>query len=155
MAIQIKPRTLSAFRRAADVAPETAKSMAQKYFVSPAIFADEQKRIFSKNWLLVGHQNQLANAGDYIVQRVIGESLIVIRDKAGRIHGFFNVCRHRGTRLIENSAGNCAAIQCPYHGWTYGLDGRLVGAPHMDEVPGFDKADFSLNPVNLGIWEGF
>ena len=62
------------------------------------MFADEQKKIFSKEWLLVGHQSQIANAGDYIVQNVIGESLIVIRDKSGEIHGFFNTCRHRGSR---------------------------------------------------------
>jgi glycine betaine catabolism A len=132
-----------------------AKSLPQKYFVSPEVFAEEQEKVFSKQWLLVGHQSQIAAAGDYIVQHVIGESLIVIRDKSGEIHGFFNVCRHRGTRLIEDERGKCAAIQCPYHAWTYGLDGRLIGAPHMDEVPGFDKSDYSLHPVNLGLWEGF
>ncbi|HZA38904.1 MAG TPA: aromatic ring-hydroxylating dioxygenase subunit alpha, partial [Candidatus Baltobacteraceae bacterium] len=66
-----------------------------------------------------------------------------------------NVCRHRGTRLCEEKNGHLSAIQCPYHAWTYALDGRLIGAPHMDEVPGFDKADFPLHPVNLGLWEGF
>jgi glycine betaine catabolism A len=134
-------------------APE--KSLPQEYFVSPEVFADEQAEIFSKHWLLVGHQSQIASVGDYVVQRVNGESLIVIRDKTGEIHGFFNVCRHRGTRLIENANGRCATIQCPYHAWTYGLDGRLIGAPHMDEVPGFDKADYSLHQVDLGLWEGF
>src|SRR6266404_2295925 len=116
-------------------APTRAKSLPQKYFVSSEIFATEQEKIFSKQWLLVGHQSQIAKPGDYIVQKVNGESSIVVRDKAGEIHGFFNVCRHRGSRLIENDGGNCAAIQCPYHAWTYGLDGRLIGAPHMDEVP--------------------
>ena len=71
------------------------------------------------------------------------------------MHGFYNVCRHRGTRLKEEACGHASAIQCPYHAWTYGLDGRLIGAPHMDEVPGFDKADYSLHAVNLGLWEGF
>jgi Rieske 2Fe-2S family protein len=129
--------------------------MEQKYFVSPEIFAEEQKKIFANEWLLVGHQSQIANAGDYIVQRVNGESLIVIRDKRGEINGFFNVCRHRGSRLIENDGGNCAAIQCPYHAWTYGLDGRLIGAPHMDEGLGFEKANYPLRQVKLGRWEGF
>jgi Rieske 2Fe-2S family protein len=132
-----------------------AKSLRQKYFVSPEVFADEQKKIFSKQWLLVGHQSQIPDAGDYIVQQVIGESLIVIRDKSEEIHGFLNVFRHRGTRLKEDTCGHAAAIQCPYHAWTYGLDGRLIGAPHMDEVQGFDKADYSLHSVNLGLWEGF
>jgi len=160
MAIQIKPRALATFRRTLDVSSAAAKSLPQKYFISPEVFAQERSEIFSKVWLLVGHQSQVPSAGDYIVQQVNGESLIVIRDKSGEIHGFFNVCRHRGTRLIEHRAGEavtgrCAAIQCPYHGWTYGLDGRLIGAPHMDEVPGFDKAEYPLHPVNLELWEGF
>src|SRR5438132_10417694 len=132
-----------------------AKSLPQKYFVAPEVFAEEQETIFSKQWLLVGHQSQIPDAGDYVVQQVIGESLIVIRDKSGEIRGFFNVCRHRGTRLKEDACGHASAIQCPYHAWTYGLDGRLIGAPHMDEVPGFDKTEYSLNAVNLAVWEGF
>jgi Rieske 2Fe-2S family protein len=131
------------------------KSLPQKYFVSPEVFAKEQAEIFSKEWLLVGHQSQIPKAGNYIVQEVIGESLIVIRDKNGEINGFFNVCRHRGTRLMEDACGHSSTIQCPYHAWTYALDGRLIGAPHMDEVPEFDKADYSLHRVNLGLWEGF
>jgi len=144
-----------AFRKTARIPSPSAKSLPQKYFVSPDIFVKEQAEIFSKEWLLVGHQSQIPDAGDYVVQQVIGESLIVIRGKSGEIRGFFNVCRHRGTRLKEDACGHTSAIQCPYHAWTYGLDGRLIGAPHMDEVPGFDKADYSLHPVNLGLWEGF
>jgi len=144
-----------AFRKTARIRSAGAKSLPQKYFVSPEMFAEEQKNIFSKQWLLVGHQSQIPDAGDYVVQQVIGESLIVIRDKSGEIRGFFNVCRHRGTRLKEDASGHASAIQCPYHAWTYGLDGRLIGAPHMDEVPGFNKAEYSLHLVNLGVWEGF
>ena len=87
-----------------------AKSLPQKYFVSPEIFAHEQKKIFLKEWLLVGHQSQIPNAGDYIAQEVNGESLIVIRNKSRKINGFFNVCRHRGSRLVENDSGTCATI---------------------------------------------
>src|SRR5467141_363158 len=135
--------------------PPSVKTLPQKYFTSPEVFAREQAEIFSKQWLLVGHQSQIPDAGDYIVQQVIGESLIVIRDKSRQIHGFFNVCRHRGTRLKEHACGHGMTIQCPYHAWTYGLDGRLVGAPHMEDVPGFEKADYPLHRVNLGVWEGF
>jgi Rieske 2Fe-2S family protein len=143
------------FRRTSETLVAGAKTLPQKYFVSPDIFEQEQARVFSTQWLLVGHQNQIAKPGEFLVNGVAGESLIVIRDKNGEIHGFFNVCRHRGTRLIEDGSGHASAIQCPYHAWTYGLDGRLIGAPHMDEVPGFDKADYSLRAVNLKIWEGF
>jgi Rieske 2Fe-2S family protein len=155
MAIQIKPRTATAFRRTPEISSQAPKSMPQKYFVSPEVFATEQENIFSKNWLLVGHQRQIANAGDFFVAIVAGESIIVTRDQGSVTRAFFNVCRHRGSRLKEEACGHSSAIQCPYHAWTYGLDGRLIGAPHMDEVPGFEKADYPLHSVNLGVWEGF
>ena len=148
-------KEIHAFRKTAEIFTSGAKTLPQRYFVSPDVFEQEQEKIFSKQWVLVGHQSQIAKPGDYFVQDVIGESLIVIRDKSGEIHGFFNVCRHRGTRLKEDTCGHASVIQCPYHAWTYGLDGRLIGAPHMDEVAGFDKADYSLHAVNLTLWEGF
>jgi Rieske 2Fe-2S family protein len=147
---------ITAFRKTAETFAAGAKTLEQKYFVSPQIFAEEQEKIFSRQWVLVGHQSQIAQAGDYFTAEIAGESLIIVRDKRAAIHGFYNVCRHRGSRLIENRNGQLsAAIQCPYHAWTYGLDGRLLGAPHMDDVPGFDKADYSLHPVSLALWEGF
>jgi Rieske 2Fe-2S family protein len=144
-----------AFRKTIETFTAGAKSLAQRYFVSPEIFAQEQSKIFSKQWILVGHQSQIPKAGDYFSPKVAGENLIVVRDHSATIRGFYNVCRHRGTRLREDQTGHASAIQCPYHAWTYGLDGRLVGAPHMDGVPGFDKADYSLCPVRLSLWEGF
>jgi glycine betaine catabolism A len=143
------------FRKTADTFAAGAKTLAQKYFVSPEIFAQEQEKIFAKHWVLVGHESELAEVGDYFVAEVASESLIIVRDKGGEVHGFYNLCRHRGTRLREDRNGHLSAVQCPYHAWTYGLDGRLLGAPHMGDVPGFDKADYSLHPVHLGLWEGF
>ena len=144
------------FRKTAETFHAGAKTLPQRYFVSPEIFAQEQEKIFSTQWILVGHQSAIAQAGEYFISEVADESLIVVRDKRGEIRGFYNVCRHRGSRLIENRNGQLsAAIQCPYHAWTYGLDGRLLGAPHMDDVPGFNKADYSLRPVNVAVWEGF
>ena len=147
--------TTPAFRKTTETFASGAKTLPQRYFVSPEVFAQEQAGIFYKQWVLVGHQSQIAGTGDYIVQQVISESLIVIRDKSGEIRGFYNVCRHRGTRLKEDACGHTSTIQCPYHAWTYGLDGKLIGAPHMDDVPGFDRAEHSLHPVNLALWEGF
>jgi Rieske 2Fe-2S family protein len=136
------------------IAPPRAKSMPQKYFVSPEVFAEEQARIFSREWLLVGHQSQIPKPGDFFLATIAGESLIVIRDQQSQLRCFYNVCRHRGSRLKEDACGHLSTIQCPYHAWTYGLDGRLVGAPHVDDVPGFDKTDYPLQPVNVGVWEG-
>jgi Rieske 2Fe-2S family protein len=146
----------AAFRKTAETFEPGAKSLPQPYFISPEVFAQEKERIFSRQWVLVGHQSAIAQTGDYFISEVANESLIVVRDKHGEIRGFYNVCRHRGSRLIENRNGQLSgAIQCPYHAWTYSLDGRLIGAPHMDDVPGFDKSDYPLHRVNLGLWEGF
>ena len=147
--------TTPAFCKTADTFTAGAKTLPQRYFISPEIFAKEQAAIFANQWVLVGHQSQIAKAGDYFTSEVAGESVIVVRDQKGEVHGFYNVCRHRGTRLCEDQAGHSSTIQCPYHAWTYGLDGRLVGAPHMDRVQGFDKAEHSLHAIELALWEGF
>ena len=157
---------MHAFRKTTDTVGNEAKTLPQRFFVSPEVFAEEEEKIFAKHWVLVGHQTQVAKAGDYFVQDVLpspegygatgaGESVIIVRDKGGEVRAFYNVCRHRGTRLCEEQCGHAAAIQCPYHAWTYGLDGRLVGAPHMDEVRGFKREEYSLQPVSVGVWEGF
>src|ERR1700674_840206 len=144
---------IPAFRKTADTFAPGAKTLPQRYFVSAEVFAQEQAAIFSARWVVVGHQSQIARPGDYFVQEVAGESLIITRDREATIRGFYNVCRHRGTRLCEEQSGHSSTIQCPYHAWTYGLDGKLVGAPHMDAAKGFKKADFSLHAVNLALWE--
>jgi Rieske 2Fe-2S family protein len=146
---------MPAFRKTIETFVAGARTLPQQYLISPQVFVEEQAKIFTRQWICVGHQSQIAKSGDFFVQVVGGESLIIVRDRAGKIHGFYNVCRHRGTRLCEEASGRFGAIQCPYHAWTYALDGRLTGAPHMDEASGFDKADYSLYPVNLALWEGF
>ncbi|MEY2579612.1 MAG: glycine betaine catabolism, partial [Verrucomicrobiota bacterium] len=144
-----------AFRKTTETFAAGARTLPQRYFVSPEVLAEEKETIFSKQWLLVGHQSQIPAAGDYFVQETEGESVIIVRDRSEVVRGFYNVCRHRGTRLCEDLGGHSSTIQCPYHAWTYGLDGRLIGSPHMDEVPGFDRSEYSLHPVNVGLWEGF
>ena len=148
-------KVIHAFQKTADAFAQGAKTLPQKYFVSPQLFDAEQEKIFGRHWVLVGHQSDVAKAGDYFLRNVSGESVILVCDKDGKVRAFYNVCRHRGTRLCEEASGHSPAIQCPYHAWTYGLDGRLIGSPHMDEVPGFDRNEYSLYPVKVGIWEGF
>src|SRR5260370_36128906 len=116
-----------AFRKTTETFTAGAKTLPQGYFVSPEIFAQEQGAIFSTQWVCVGHQSEIAKAGDYFVAEVAGESLIIVRDKRGEIHGLFNVCRHRGTRLCEERSGHFSALQCPDQAWTYVLDGTLIG----------------------------
>ncbi len=135
--------------------PIGGTTLPQRYFIAPEIFAQEQAAIFAAEWICVGHQTQIARAGDFMLRTVAEESLIVVRDHQGEIRAFYNVCRHRGTRLCEEASGHASTIQCPYHAWTYALDGRLLGVPHMEEVPGFAKQDYALHPVATSLWEGF
>ena len=146
---------MSAFRKTTETFTAGAKTLPQHYLTGRETFAEEQAKIFAQQWVLVGHQSEIAQAGDFLVATVAGESLIVLRDQRLTVRAFYNVCRHRGTRLCEETRGRLRAIQCPYHAWTYALDGRLTGAPHMDEVPDFEKSDYSLHAVHLVLWEGF
>ena len=147
---------MSTFHKTAETFNPGAKTLPQRYFTSPEIFAEEQERIFTRTWICVGHENQLAHPGDYFVQKVAGESLIFTRDQNRQVHGYYNLCRHRGTRLCENSRGQFSkAIQCPYHAWTYSLAGKLIGAPHMDQIEGFAKSDYPLHAAHVALWEGF
>jgi Rieske 2Fe-2S family protein len=131
-------------------------TLPREYFVSPEIFAAEHERIFGRRWLLAGHSSQLTEAGSYFTWNVGRESVLVVRDAAGAVRAFHNHCRHRGTRLCTEHAGALGtAIQCPYHAWTYGLDGALRAAPNMQGVAGFDRADYPLHAVALADWNGF
>jgi Rieske 2Fe-2S family protein len=103
----------------------------------------------------VGRANSIPTAGAYFLAEVAGESIIVVRDRAGTVRAFYNVCRHRAARLCSEERGQLkATVQCRYHAWTYNLEGKLVGAPYMHEDPNFDPARYGLVPVNLTIWEG-
>jgi Rieske 2Fe-2S family protein len=147
---------MTSFHRTVSTYKHGAQTMPGEYYTSPAIFAEENERLFPRSWHCVGRSSTLANAGDYVLRTVAGESLIILRDRGGELRALFNVCRHRGTRLCEIAKGQFSeTIQCPYHAWTYTTDGRLIGAPQMQEVPGFDKRDFSLHSAALAEWEGF
>jgi Rieske 2Fe-2S family protein len=153
---KVEPKTTPGFRKTADTLPAGARTLPQRYFIAEDVFEKERDRIFARQWVCIGHQSQIANSGDYFTQEVAGESLIILRDQKNQPRAFYNVCRHRGTRLCEAKSGRVPqTIQCPYHAWTYALDGRLVGAPHMEKVDGFDKAEHSLHAVSLSQWEGF
>ena len=131
-------------------------TLPREYFVSPDVWEAEQERIFGRSWLLAGHVSRLREPGSYFVHEIGSESVLVVRDKTGDVRAFHNHCRHRGTRLCTEHQGTLGtAIQCPYHAWTYGLDGALRAAPNMQGVAGFDRADYPLRPVALAEWEGF
>ncbi|HET7694024.1 MAG TPA: Rieske (2Fe-2S) protein, partial [Gemmatimonadota bacterium] len=123
------------------------------YYTAPEVFAEEGERIFLRSWLCAGREEEIAEPGEYFLVSAAGESVIVVRGENGIARAHHNVCRHRGTRLCEEERGRLGrSIQCPYHAWTYALDGRLMGAPDMDTVEGFDRADYPLHPAATASW---
>ncbi len=131
------------------------RTLAGEYFTSQDIFDTERERIFHRSWLLAGHISQLAGPGTYFLFELDRESVMVLRDGEGEIRAFHNLCRHRGSRLCTAAQGELGAhVQCPYHAWTYRLDGALKAAPNMAQVAGFDAADYPLKPVALAEWQG-
>jgi Rieske 2Fe-2S family protein len=127
------------------------------YYFDDAIYAREQERIFHHEWFLACREEQIGAAGDYLALDVAGESIIIVRAKDGSLRAHYNVCRHRGSRLVEESShGSFASgIRCPYHSWTYELDGRLRTAPFLDEADGVRKDELSLHKVGVDVWGGF
>jgi Rieske 2Fe-2S family protein len=121
----------------------------------PEIWELEKARIFSRSWYCVGREEQVADAGDYLTHDVAGESVIVIRGKDGELRAFANVCRHRGSRLLSKPSGCVRAITCPYHAWTYGLDGSLRATPNVLEEDGLPREQYGLYPIALETWQGF
>lgn len=134
-----------------------ARTLPGKYYHSQEIYDEEVEKIFHKFWILACREEQIPEVGDYRLVQVEDESLIIVRDKSGEIKANFNVCSHRGTQLVTEEKGNfkTKAIQCPYHAWTYGLDGKLLAAPQMNEDHGFRKSDCALPQAHVHIWEGF
>jgi Rieske 2Fe-2S family protein len=131
------------------------RTLSGEYFTSEEIFRAERERIFHRSWLLAGHVSQLASPGSFFLFELDRESVMVVRDGDGTVRAFHNLCRHRGSRLCLSAHGELGpVIQCPYHAWTYGLDGGLRNAPNMNEVSGFDTEDFPLKPVALADWQG-
>ncbi len=125
-----------------------------RYYTDPDHYRREVEGIFCNRWIAVGRSEQVASPGEYFNVEIGGESLLVTRGKDHRLRAFYNVCRHRGTQICDRHSGKFPGrIQCPYHGWSYGLDGKLLGAPHMDQ-PGFAAADYPLHEAHAGEWDG-
>jgi Rieske 2Fe-2S family protein len=147
---------VTTFIKPTEIPIHGAHTLAQEYFTSPGILAQEMEQIFLARWICVGREDRISSPGQYFVQEIGKESVIVLHDRAGGYRAYHNVCRHRGTRLCEEHTGRFSeTIQCPYHAWTYGLDGRLIGAPSTGDIEGFNKADWPLHSVAVASWEGF
>ena len=108
--------------------------ISREIFVNEQIYAEEQEKIFARAWLFVGHESQIPNPGDFVSSCMGEEAVILCRDRAGEVHVFLNSCRHRGMKVCRYDEGNTAVFTCPYHGWSYGTDGRLVGVPYFRDA---------------------
>ena len=145
--------------REPDAATELMRTLPGSAYLLADRFALEVDRIFHREWVLVGREEALPVPGDYHRFDVAGESVIVLRDRDGDLCGFYNVCRHRGSQLVpddEPPDGRFkGSIRCPYHAWTYGLDGRLRNAPYLTESDGLRREQLSLHPIAVERWGGF
>lgn len=127
-------------------------SLNQRFYTDPALYELELERIITKNWILAGHESQLPEPGDYKVLKVANEAAIIVRGKDGSLKAFANVCRHRGSLVCLEAAGNVKTFDCPYHGWSYDTGGNLVAARSMPRD--FDKTAYSLHTVSVELVNG-
>jgi len=135
-------------------APRLTRTLPGRFYHDPAIWERERARLFSRLWVCVGRADQFPVTGHYRTARVGDESVLVVRGEDGGLRAFLNVCRHRGAQLCTAAHGQTRALQCRYHAWTYGLDGRLLRAPGLQDAGDFDRGAFGLVPIALDTWEG-
>ncbi len=137
-----------------DGAIETATTLPPACYTSAEFYRFEQEALFNHEWLCVGRESQVAEPGDYFTTRIIGEPIIVARNRAGEIRAMSAVCQHRAM-LVAEGAGNARGFVCPYHHWVYSLDGDLVNAPAMERTRDFRREDVKLPTFQVEVWQGF
>ncbi len=134
--------------------PEPVLGLPAEYFTDPEIYSRVKTRVYYKTWQLACHRSQVARSGDFFGFSLFDQDLFVISGQDGEPRAFYNVCQHRGHRLVEG-AGNTNRVTCPYHAWTYDLQGQLVGAPNSRSVPGFDASKICIPQIRLEEFLGF
>jgi phenylpropionate dioxygenase-like ring-hydroxylating dioxygenase large terminal subunit len=146
--------------------PERSSGLPARCYTDPAFYELEKERVFRRSWLGVGRAEQVSNPGDYFTTDLFGEPVIIVRDKGGTIRALSNVCPHRWMLLVGHdpeapipikaeSCGNRRSFQCPFHLWSFDLDGKMIGAPGMEEAKDFDKLRWSLPQFAVELWGGF
>ncbi len=131
-----------------------ATTLPARWYIDPAFLGLEKEKIFWRTWQLVGRVSQVSKPGDYFACDVSGEPLLIVRGAEGTLRALSNVCRHRASS-IANGEGNCGTLRCPYHGWTYALDGRLLGQPEFEGVRDWDRSAVSLPAFRVETWGPF
>ena len=142
----------------AALAPERAESLPPELYWRADVYALELERIFARDWMCIGRVEQVERPGDWLRVDLAGEPLVVTRDESGRLRALSRACRHRGLDLLcgsDERRGHAARFECPYHLWSYGLDGRLLGAPEMRCAAGFERWSVRLPELPLEVWQGY
>lgn len=146
-------------RQATTVAHNLERTLPRDCYVSQSFFERERAQIFFHEWFCIGRAEEMREPGDFLLVDIAGESLVAVRGKDGALRAFYNVCRHRGSQLViaDGVTKGCfgGTIRCPYHSWTYELDGRLRTAPFLDEGRDLTKDELGLRAVDVETWGGF
>ncbi|MEM7507557.1 MAG: aromatic ring-hydroxylating dioxygenase subunit alpha [Pseudomonadota bacterium] len=137
-----------------NVIEQPIQALPARFYTDPAIFERARERIFFRSWHYVCHVSMLRESGDYHAFTLLDQDLFAIRGRDGKLRCFYNVCQHRGHTLVEET-GRTRVLVCPYHAWTYELDGRLRAAPNAQDTPGFDKRRICLTEVRVDVFLGF
>jgi choline monooxygenase len=132
-----------------------AATIPSAWYTDAGIADLERRAVFGGSWQMVGRLDQLSEPGRFITGDIAGEPIVVVRGQDRAIRGFYNVCRHHAAIVATQPEGQCSVLQCPYHGWTYGLDGALKGMIEMEGVEAFNKSDNGLVPIRVETWENF
>ena len=154
MTLDDRPSALAELRANVSVPLDQAFAMPKSVYTSDAFLALEQQHVFAQEWLCAGRAEALPNPGDYLTMEIAGEPVIVLRDRDGAVRAMSNVCRHRMSTLLQGR-GSVRAITCPYHAWTYNLDGSLRGAPAMTQNGTFCKESLGLPQIRCAVWQGW
>jgi choline monooxygenase len=148
------PAILEAIRANASADFGSARSLPPAAYHDPGLLELESDKLFGRDWICMGRLAEMPTPGDYLSRDIIDSPVFVIRQKDGGVKAFANVCLHRAAKLLDGD-GHVSRISCPYHSWTYEPDGQLVGAPFMDQTPGFDVQNHRLKELPCEAWEGF
>ncbi len=134
---------------------EEAFTLSAPWYVDARLADLERTSVFGRTWQVIGRADQVLKLGDYLTATVAGELILAVRGSDGILRGFYNVCRHHAAAVMTQAAGHESVLRCPYHGWTYSLEGKLKGVPEFEGVCGFDRAKHGLVPVKVETWENF
>jgi choline monooxygenase len=131
---------------------EQARTIPSSWYFDPELYQTERRRVFAETWQVAGRVDQLAQPGSFLTTEIAGEPILVLRDGEGVLRAFFNVCRHRAARVMQEPAGRASRLRCPYHGWTYDLTGKLRGTPEFEGVADFRREDHGLASLDVDTW---